>query len=796
MLKYYISFLFLFTAGSALAQQARLSGIIADSSGNPVPFASVYVEGNYQSAIANEHGEYWLDLQPGKYRLVYRCIGYSPEEKEIFFTGPAQAYVYLEPEAYKTNLAVPYGKELADAVIRRVIAAKRSFLKENTSFSCDVYTKGVQKLTDAPKRFLGQNISKTLGLDSSRSVILYQSEAQSELYINGKDKKEVLQAFKSAGDRQGFNLNRALDLQVNFYNNLLQWPELSRLSFVSPLADNAFSYYTYNYEGASEINGQTIFKIKVEPKRRLSPAFSGYLYIIKGEWRLYSIDLALTADARIDFVDTLRIKQQFIELKPDIWKPADMTFQFKGRVLGFSFDAYVSGLYSNYQINPDFPENFFSNEIMKVGKDTDNKSTAFWKDSRPVPLTFQEELNYELQADSSSKRYLDSIQRRRNRFKPFRFILAGYEMQNLQKNSSWYFYPMQHAVFYNNIEGWGLNLKARYTKQLSLRRWFEVIPNLRYGFKNNVLNANTEITYLYDTLSHASVTVKGGSDFLDLNNRGNINLFYNTLSSLFEGKNYLKLYRSHFGSIRTQRELVDGLQVTAGAEIARRFPINNPPYPDNALYPDPETGIFPINNAFTLEAKASYTFGQQYTTRPTGKVYEPARFPTIQIDYRTGIPNFFNSAVDYDFISADLFQDKINTGLLGYSSFYLSAGKFLNTKSLYFPDLRHFTGNQTAVYNPLFPNFHFLDYYAFSTNDKYLEGHFEHNFLGMFLSRIPLVRKLKLEEIMGGAFLTQPMKNYKEVYIGLQRLIFRVDYGVSWTSGQKMQHAFRLFYGF
>ena len=134
--------------------------------------------------------------------------------------------------------------------------------------------------------------------------------------------------------------------------------------------------------------------------------------------------------------------------------------------------------------------------------------------------------------------------------------------------------------------------------------------------------------------------------------------------------------------------------------------------------------------------------------------------------------------------------------MFGYSSYYFSAGKFLNTKSLFYPDVKHFTGNQTAIYNPLFPNFHFLDYYAYATNDKYFEAHYEHNFLGYFLRKIPLIRKLKLEEIVGGAYLVQPMNNYREVYIGLQRLIVRADFGWSWTQNGTRYKAFRLFYGF
>ena len=55
-------------------------------------------------------------------------------------------------------------------------------------------------------------------------------------------------------------------------------------------------------------------------------------------------------------------------------------------------------------------------------------------------------------------------------------------------------------------------------------------------------------------------------------------------------------------------------------------------------------------------------------------------------------------------------------------------------------------GNQTlfSIYNT-FPN---LDFYEFVT-DTYVSAHFEHNFNGRLFSRIPLLRKLNLREIVG-----------------------------------------------
>lgn len=806
----------LFLFSKSFAQELiDITGQISEVSGKPIPFGSVLVKGESNSTIANQYGRYKIAIAAGKRKLIFRHVGYKQVEVEFEVAKGTRVNAVLEQQSLvlnEVNISNKKAENPAHIYIRKVIG-NRKYLRSTPSYTCDVYTKSVQKLTDAPKKILGQNVAEALNVDSNRHNILYQSETKSKFFFNYPHVKEIMEASKIAGDREGFSFNRALDLRVNLYDNVLQWAPLGNQSYVSPVADNAFLYYNFTLEGSYKQNGHTIHKIKIEPKSRFEPAFTGHIYIVEGSWRLYRVDLMIGEQARINFVDTLKISQNFTEVSKDIWLPSDINFNFKGNVLGFKFDGYLTGVYSNYDVAPSFPDNFFKDEIMKVPADVNKKDHHYWTLNRPVPLTDEEELNYQIKDTAAEKirtpEGLDSVQREANKFKPLKFLFSGYTLHNYANRSYWHFSAINKTFFYNTVEGWGIDFKPEYKKEFSLRRSVVVKPRVRYGIGSNSLNTNVEVYYQRDTLHHESFSLNVGSDFLDLNNKGTINLFYNTLTTLFNGQNFLKLYKANFLAFSAQREMLDGLIVSGGTEIARRYPLQNTTSnryifdnakkmftSNNPLDPEGSGYLFPTNNSFSVDAKISYTYGQRYTTRPDGKIYENARYPTLTLNYRKGIPNLFNSAVDYDFASADLVQDKIKLGIYGYSSYYISAGKFLNTKSLFYPDAKHFTGNQTAIYNPLFPNFHFLDYYAFATNDKYFEAHYEHNFLGTFLKHVPLLRKLKLEEIVGGAVLAQPTNNYRELYFGLQRLIVRVDYGFSWAHGQKPYQAFRLFYGF
>ncbi len=136
-------------------------------------------------------------------------------------------------------------------------------------------------------------------------------------------------------------------------------------------------------------------------------------------------------------------------------------------------------------------------------------------------------------------------------------------------------------------------------------------------------------------------------------------------------------------------------------------------------------------------------------------------------------------------------------GLGGYGSYSISAGKFFNVQNVYYPEWKHFIGNMALVYNRGLNSFHLLNFYTYSTNQYYLEAHFEHNYNMKFTSHLPLIRKLKLEEVFGGAYLYQPQKKqYYELYAGLRRLMFRVDYAYSFDSKGVLDHGIKISYDF
>lgn len=799
------------------AQSLSLNGKVIDTFGNPVPFASIFEQGTSNGTSANSEGEYQFRLKPGKHILIFKAIGYSEELRETDLSSSQNLNVVLQRMVYQlSDVVVRAGAEdPAYAVIRNAIRKRKQHLSEPEQYTADVYIKGMQKLLTAPKKFLGKDIDdlgKQIGLDSNRSGILYLSESESQISFIQPDKmKEEMISSRIAGNNRAFSLNRASDIRTNFYENLLEMEGISNRPFVSPIADNALFYYHYKLLGTTIENGEMINKIEVIPRRASDPVFRGQIYILEDSWRFHSADLIATKEAGINFVDTLRVRQEFLNVEGKIRMPALTSYEFNGKVLGFGFDGYFIALFKNYSLSPGLNKRDFD-EVLKITADVNKKDTIYWNGARPIPLTEEEQTDYLKKEILAKKResqsYLDSLDRAGNKFKPLSFLIgSGFNLRNRYQKENYNFSSLLNSVFYNTVEGFGINYQVSYTRRIDSisNKYLNYSGKLRYGLSSDKLYASFSGLI---PLNSARLKFSLGSDVRDLNDLGNITLLGNSVNSLFYERNLLKLYEEKFvnlsfskplGSLQTlwnaswsnRRSLQNNADYTIRDLGRRQFTSNNPFLPLQGV------PLFSEHQSLKISAGLSYAFSNEYESHPSGKYYRSSKYPILNVNYTKGISGILGSDVNYDLLTFDLSKSDIKLGMFGKSSIWLGAGKFLNTRSLYYPDYKHFKGNKTLVYIPGMNSFLFLDYYVFSASDRYSEFHFEHNFSGFFMNKIPLLRKLKLTEIGGFNYLNTPsFKQYSEFYFGLKYLTIRALFGTSFIEGKRIDRGFRLAYTF
>ena len=809
--------LFLLVLIAAHPALAQVKGKVTAKNGEPIAFASIIVAGTYNGTSSNDYGRYSLNIKKkGHYTIIFQSLGYKTQEVETDIASfPHVLNVTLETEEYTGNESTLNTDNAAKTVIKNAIKNRKQNAQKITGFEADYYSKGIFRLTNVPKKILGQKLGDFgASVDSSGSGILYLSETVSKVkYLRPGRINERVIASKVSGEDSGFSYNNAAAADFDFYRNYLPF----EVNVISPIADNAFRYYRYKLENSFRTSSKhLIYKVKVTPRSMRKPAMNGYIYIIDGSWELYAVDLSIKgSQIKQDLLNTLSIKQNFgYNSQAKLWTRNTQTIDFNAGLMGVGYEGRFTSVYSNFSINPQFEEGTFTAEIQSFEKDANKKGDSYWND-RPIPLTDREKADYirkdSLQAVRNTKDYMDASDKERNKFKLLS-IPVGYTYYNSYENWQIKYTGIIKRLGFNTVQAYALGPGFHFTQFHNPEKtsYTTFGTDLNYGFAEKRFRATGTISHKFDNFSKRILTLSGGSTLEQYNPEKPINRIVNSISTLFFRDNYMKLYDNNFVRLNYEEEVINGLYLYASAEYTRRRALLNntnfstlkdayKPYTSNnpLLLYDPATESDNTTQAFEKHSmvKASLgtriTFGQKYKTTPEGKEnIADTRFPRLYLKYEKG---FASSISDYEFdhLSAKVNYDLVlgNKGELGTS---FRAGKFFNSENIAFTDYKHFNGNQTHVgRSERYLNvFNFLPYYSHSTNDQYFELHAEHNFQGYLTNSIPLFNKLNYYLVAGYHMLATPQHNpYMEFTVGLDNVgwgkarFLRVDYVRSYESG-------------
>ncbi|MDX5436880.1 MAG: DUF5686 family protein, partial [Pontibacter sp.] len=470
---------------------------------------------------------------------------------------------------------------------------------------------------------------------------------------------------------------------------------------------------------------------------------------------------------------------------------------------------------------PVVSDELFSKEVLLVEKDANKRDSAYWASVRPVPLTQEEVTDYHykdsLEVIKKSKPYQDSLDAVRNKPSFGSFLLGGYTYSNTYERKFYRFDPLlsltggPSILQYNTVEGVAADVRLNYQRTFEDRRNYQVEPAVRYGFSNDKLNAKLRLYYQYDPIKNSTISLEGGRYVYQINNLNPISPFVNTLYTLLAERNYMKLYQRDFGLVSYRSELWNGIRFNTSVEYAHRMPLQNTAdftfrdrdkeeatrftdnVPVNAELPN---AAFSPHEALTVTAALSIRPGQRYITRPDDKINLGSTYPTFTLSYRGGI-KAFGGDVKYNTAGLSI-ADDISFGLLGRSKYSVLGAVFWGKEDMRLLDYKHFNGNRTLVAGT-YEGFQLLDYYRYSTNNRYLEAHYEHHFNGFLFNKIPLFRKLKWQEVVSLNYLnTQESRHYLELGLGIEHIfkVLRVDFVTSFQEGNKARTGVMVGFGF
>lgn len=783
---------------------AQIRGKVTDLANTPLAAVTIHIENTYKGTISNDAGEFYLDPKDkNRHTLIFQHLGYKTQKFEyIPEKSTGEILIKLEEENIELKtVLIDKKNNLANEIIQNAIANKKVNSGPTEKYYADFYSRGIFKIKNAPKKVMGQKFdSFDEILDSTRSGILYLSETVSKLTYQKPDKlKEVIVASKVSGKDKGFSFNTAASANFDFYDNYIPF----QINVVSPIANNAFSYYRYTLEGSFyDENNFQINKIKVSPKRKNEPVMEGYLYIVEDSWAIYAVDLSINGEQiQMPALTTLQLKQNFnYNSKNKLWAKNTQTLDFTAGLLGINMSGRFTYVYSNYDFNPALNRNTFTGEILSFEPNANKKDKNYWENLRPVPLTGEETTDYLkkdlLQTKKESKVYLDSIDAKNNRFSVGDPIF-GYTYRNSFKKWEIKYDGLLSGISFNTVQGWNLNTSIGFLiREEETRTFTQIKTHFNYGFAEEKFRSYATFVKKFSNISKSQLRLAAGSMASQFNSANPIGKIVNSISTLFFKDNYMKLYERNFININYGRELLNGLAMDAKIEYAERKPLfnntnhvtikRNKPYTsNNPLAPtDEETAAITKHNLVTANVGFTINFGQQYLSRPDGKFnISNGKYPVIDLNYEKGFAGS-DSKYNFDHINARITYD-LNIGNKGNLETNIKAGQFFQADQIAFVDYKHFNGNQTHIgtEDRYLNVFNLLPYYNSSTNDAYLEIHAEHDDNGFIMNKLPLLKKLKSTLVLGYHQLSIPKRSpYHEYSIGLNNLgfgkfkVFRFDY--------------------
>jgi len=792
----------------------RISGTVTDDKGDILSFSSILLKGTTRGTTANNEGKYFLNLEPGTYTIVCQHVGYSREEKTITIGDESLTLnfqLHIQELTLK-EVIVKKGEDPAYEIIRHAIKKRPYYNAQVDSFSVDVYIKGLLRMRGMPERVFGQKIEKgdieKAGLDSSGKGILFLSESITKVSYKKPDKIkfEVISSRQSGG---GFGLS--FPFFINFYDNNVAVfnNSLNPRGFISPIANSALNFYRYHFEGSFFEDGKMINRIKVTPKRKNEPLFSGYIQITEDDWRIHSLDLLTTSQYQLELIDTLHINQIHVPVANDIWKTKDQVVYVAVKRLGFDFAGNFVNVYSNYDINPRFRRKLFDRILMKYDTSFNLKDTNYWNNVRPIPLEKDEKRDFvvkdslaKLENDSFlTQRNIDTLRNREKPLSVWGVLWKGdeYNFYNRKVFTTYRIRALLKQLEYNTVEGLSVNLeqgfdikpvRGKYTYSLD---WYN-----RYGFSNSHFNSWADITIKPQKdnfFRNRFLMITGGKRISQFNHDDPIDPLTNEIYTLFAKKNYMKLYENWFGGFQYANRFDDGIEWNIHAVYEDRIPVENTTDysffgKGNTFLPNHpyELDTIPFTRHQALVAGITFTFqpGQHYIQFPKYKMPIGSKYPTFQLEYNKGIYNLFGSDVDFDKWRFSVF-DNMNFKMGGEFRYRVSVGGFINAKNVEIPDLQHFNGNQTIFNFKYLNSFQLAPYYKYSNDEKfYALAHVEHHFNGLLTNKVPLFNKLKWNLVVGSnAFYVNQNNYYVEAFAGIENILklLRVDFVTAWQPG-------------
>ncbi len=752
--------MFTFTAIKAVAQQyVELHGVVKDSvADEPVPYASIFVKGTGEGAIANVKGEFTVSL-PLNSVLKVQVVGY--ETKEVKVSEPKNPFVIyiastsriLDEVIIDRKRKEKYEKKGNPAIalmedVRRHMKDDDPLLKPYYGYDkYELMTFGLNNMNNEEDNrllkkfdFLKEYVD-TLPITGKPILPVSVTENFSNEYFRSfpKTHKSVVVAKRHEGIEDGLDaasVERFLDdavREIDIYGNDIT---LMQNRFVSPFSSIGSSFYKYYLTDTVVIDGDRCIRLSFVPFNPESFGFIGRVYVLLNDTSRFIKKVMMTTPTSINlnYVKRLYIEQDYARAANGcrLKTRDDVTVEFKIIKGAQEFYAHRKTLYSGHHFQPPHDPALFDKSGEEIVADNATRlSKEEWSQLRPAMSKTKDDVGGML------------ARLRKSRFfywteKVALTLLNGYVSTG--NPSKFDFGPLNTFMNWNKLEGFRLKVGGMTTAHLSKHLFAK--GYVAYGFKDEKLKYMGELEYSFNEKKyHAnefpihSLKLWHQYDVDKIGQHYQFTSQDNAFLAIRRKTDNKMTYLRHT-ALQYKVEWFNGLSLTASLEHMRHEATHFLPFEDG------DGHVFGHYTTAGFQVQLRYAPGEKfYQTRMF-------RFP-INID--NPIMTLTHTYMPKGFLGGDFEVNKTEFAIqkrfwfsaFGYTDVIVKAGKIWSKVA--YPDLMIPNANLSYTIQP--ETYTLMNAMEFA-NDQFVSWDVTYWMNGLIFNRIPLVKKLKLREVL------------------------------------------------
>jgi hypothetical protein len=745
---------------SQISEETIIRGRVTDAlTGYPIPFASVFLKGTTIGTLTDNNGIYRIESNLTADTITCSFIGYRKESRGIRIGVEQTIDMQMALTSINLDEVIIKAKKKdysnknnpAVQLIEKVVEKKdenrpesfnyleyKTYEKVQFAFSNVTENfKNSKAFSDFSFMFDNIDTTKRIGNDI---LPMFIKESLSAHYFKKEpeESKEILLAEKSINLDEYLN-NKGASAYLNYlYQNINIYDnEILFLTnkFLSPIANTAPLFYRYYIIDTLPVADINCIRLFFEPRNKSDFLFHGNLYItMDTSYAVKKIDIGINKAINIDWVQDISITQDFEKSGNRAWllskEEISIDFGIVKNSMGLYGQRTIS--FKDYKINEPISEEIFQGpaKVEKINPASEEK--GFWEENRYVPLSKSESQIY------STIDSLKQIPDFRRKMDILMLLSVGFlDLGKIEIG------PVSSFYSYNSVEGSRFRFGGRTTTDFSKKLTLDGF--VAYGSKDHMYKYNAGITYSLTDKTIYQFPVK----YIRLNYMKDVRIpgqefqFAQADNILFSFKRGVddKRFLNNTVKLEYLNEFENHFSYMAGYSFTQQSAVGNLHFIRSENGTGTGTNEISYINVSELYLNLRYAPNETIYQGKHARVTFPNKFPIIQLKIAGG-SQALNG--DYDYLRLQFnISRRYYVSIFGYTDVSFEAGKIFG--QVPYPLLFEHRANQTYSYQKNAYNLmNFLEF----VSDRYVSLNIDHSFNGFIFNKIPLIKKLKLRELI------------------------------------------------